>query len=257
MSTPKDPRAEFESSIDRWSDSMYQKWDGFLDKLEESDNENIVWFSKNGLRRVSVEAPVVVGFVFLCVFLQMLNMTIMPGLSFFLAIDDFVSLTSPMQYVRMFTHIFGHDGMAHLRGNMTHLLLVGPSAEAAFGSKEVLQIMVLVAVSSGIAHIFIGRANSRQLGASGVVFALILLNSLVSAKSGKVPLSFLITAVLWIGDELWQLFFSGDATSHHAHLTGAIVGTIGGYLVNKRKEQEKMRKYAGKWWKFKSTKKAK
>jgi membrane associated rhomboid family serine protease len=257
MSTSKDPKAEFEASIGRWSDSMYQTWDDFLDKLEKSENENIVWFSKNGLRRVSVEAPVVVGFVFLCVCLHILNMTIMPGISFFLAIDDFVSLTNPMQYVRIFTHIFGHDGMSHLRGNMTHLLLVGPSAEAAFGSKEVLQIMVLVAVSSGIAHIFMGRANSRQLGASGVVFALILLNSLVSAKSGKVPLSFLLTAVLWIGDELWRLFFAGDATSHHAHLTGAIVGTIGGYLVHQRKEQEKLRKYAEKWKVKRSTKKAK
>jgi membrane associated rhomboid family serine protease len=234
-------------SVGRWSEQMYETWDSMCDKLEESDNPHVVSFSRNFLRRLSVEAPVVVGFVSMCVLLHLLNITILPGISFFFGVDDFFSFTNPLQYIRLLTHIFGHDGMAHLRGNISHLLLVGPSAEAAFGSKETLQIMVLVAVSSGIAHIFLGRNNSRQLGASGVVFALILLNSLVSAKAGKVPLSFLLTACLWIGDELWKLFFSRDATSHHAHLTGAIVGTIAGYLIHQKKEEERTRNIALKW----------
>jgi Rhomboid family len=69
------------------------------------------------------------------------------------------------------------------------------------------------------------------LGASGVCFAFILLNSLVSAKRGKLPLSFVLTAIWWLGDELIDFFFSGDGVSHHAHLVGGIVGAAFGYYL--------------------------
>eukprot|EP00542_Grammatophora_oceanica_P014996 CAMPEP_0194034160 /NCGR_PEP_ID=MMETSP0009_2-20130614/6566_1 /TAXON_ID=210454 /ORGANISM="Grammatophora oceanica, Strain CCMP 410" /LENGTH=183 /DNA_ID=CAMNT_0038674951 /DNA_START=104 /DNA_END=655 /DNA_ORIENTATION=+ len=182
-------------------------------------------------------------------------MTIAPGISFYLGVDDYFKWRRPIAWIRLFTHIFPHDGIAHLRGNMTHLLLVGPSAEAAFGSLELIQIMVSVALSSAIAHIIVGKKNTRQLGASGVCFALILLNSLVSAKHGKVPVSFLLTATLWIGDEIWRFFFSGDGVSHHAHLTGAIVGTMAGYLIHRKKEKERLKKITKVWLKSSSKKK--
>ena len=231
-----------------WSDTVLEAWDALLDKLEASENPKVVWISQHFLRRLSIEAPVVIGFVTACILLHILNCTILPGISMGLfAVDDFINLTNPLMYVRFVTHIFGHSSLGHLKGNVTHLLLVGPSAEAAFGSKAILEIMLMVALSSAVAHVWFGRNHSRQLGASGVVFALILLNSLVSAKTGKIPMSFLLTACLWIGDELWKFFFAGDKTSHHAHLTGAICGTIGGYMIHKRHEQEKIRAIASKW----------
>jgi len=228
---PKDPGSQF-------SDQMYEPWENLCDSIEKTDNETIRWISQHFLRRLSIEAPVVVGFVFLCVVLHLLNMTILPGVSKFLGIDDYFTLWSPMQYVRMITHIFGHDGIPHLRGNMTNILLVGPSAEAIFGSKEILMIMLVVALSSGVGHIFIGRAWTTQLGASGVVFALILLNSLASARSGKIPLSFVMTACLYMGGELWNLFFAGDYVSHHAHLIGGVVGSAAGYMIHERKQKK-------------------
>ena len=247
---------EIAATFGRWSDSMYDAWDEFLDQLEESPNDSIKWISRNFLRRISMEAPIVVTFVFLCVVLHVLNMTLLPGISFFFGIDDTFQWSNPLQYVRFITHIFGHTGMGHLRGNMTNILLVGPSAEAAFGSKGIVQVIILVAFSSGVAHILIGRANSRQLGASGVVFALILLNSLISARSGRIPLSFVMTAMLWMGDELWKLFFAGDATSHHAHLTGGIVGTMGGYWMHQQRERERLKRVAN-TWKMSASRKAK
>jgi hypothetical protein len=83
--------------------------------------------------------------------------------------------------------------------------------------------------SSAWAHILIGQHHTRQLGASGVCFALILLNSLVSAKRGKLPVSFVLTAIWWLGDELFDFFLAGDGVSHHAHLVGGIVGAALGY----------------------------
>lgn len=39
------------------------------------------------------------------------------------------SLLSPMTWIRMFTHIFGHADWSHLIGNMSYLLLLGPMLE--------------------------------------------------------------------------------------------------------------------------------
>jgi GlpG protein len=223
------------------------RWDSFLDFFEESGGPVGRAISVNLLRRLTIEAPVVVGFCFACVIIHILNDTVMPGVSFSMGVDDTFSGFSLLQYVRLLSHIFAHDGINHLKGNMINLLLVGPSAEHVFGSYNMLIIFLLVAVTSAFAHIFIGGVHTRQLGASGVCFALILLNSLVSAKAGKIPLSFLLTAGLWITDEVVRMVFSKDGVSHHAHLTGAIVGTLAGYELHRRQEQEKVRRIASAW----------
>jgi len=131
----------------------------------------------------------------------------------------------------------------HLKGNLTHLLLVGPSVEHAFGSNNLIVIILIVAVTSAFAHILVGRSRSHQLGASGVVFAFIILNSLVGAKFGKISVSFVIVAALYLGDELIDFFFARDATSHHAHLVGGIVGGAAGYYIQKQKNDDKMMSY--------------
>ena len=225
-----------DEKLDRLSGRMYEAWDDFCDKLEGSENETIQWLSKNLLRRLSVEAPVVVTFVFLCTLMHLVSF-VLPHGSIFLGVDDFFDPTNPMHYIRQITHIFMHDGLPHLRNNMTHMLLVGPSSEAVFGSINLIYIMLVVAISSAWAHILIGMPHTRQLGASGVCFAIILLNSLVSAKRGKIPVSFVLTAIWWLGDELMDLLFAGDNVSHHAHLVGGIVGAAAGYYLRTQSEK--------------------
>lgn len=39
------------------------------------------------------------------------------------------SLTDPLMYVRLFTHVLGHSGFPHLIGNLTLILLLGPALE--------------------------------------------------------------------------------------------------------------------------------
>lgn len=130
---------------------------------------------------------------------------------------------------------------------MTHLLLVGPAVEHAFGSKNLIIIIVVVALTSAATHIVVGGNHTHQLGASGVVFAFIILSSLVSAKYGKIPVSFLIVTGLYLGDEFMDFFFAKDATSHHAHLVGGIVGGMAGFYIHKQKDQEqKMNTYINK-----------
>ena len=243
--TRENDRGNFvDEQLDRLSGHMYEAWDDFCDRLEEMDNEQVQWISKNFLRRLSVEAPVVVTFVFFCTVMHLISF-LLPHGSIFLGVDDFFDFTNPMHYIRQFTHIFMHDGWAHLRNNMTHMLLVGPSSEAVFGSVNLIYIMLVVAISSAWAHILIGQPHTRQLGASGVCFSVILLNSLVSAKRGKIPVSFVLTALWWLGDEFIDLLFSGDGVSHHAHLVGGIVGAGAGYYLRTLSEESDTQPTAG------------
>lgn len=237
--------------VDRWVDKVgeevYERWDAVLKILETHTNEHVQWITVHFLRKISVESPIIISYVFACVVLHLLNMTIAPGISRWLGVEDTFHPFRPLQYVRLVTHIFGHENMAHLRGNMTHILLVGPSSEEIFGSHNIVLILLAVAISSGLGHIVVGPSHTSQIGASGVVFALIILNSLVSAKVGRIPVAFLLTASLWTTDEIGKLLFAKDNVSHFAHIIGAVVGTAAGYYFQYEKSTTEMTSRATRW----------
>lgn len=222
-----------DAALDRFSDRVEDYWDDLCDWLEQGKQPDYVrWISLSVLRRITVEAPVVITFCFLCVVVHVLQKVVWTGLNTFLAVPHTFRLLSVMQVPRLFTHVIAHDGsISHIKNNMVHLLLVGPSAEHVYGSTTMLLVIALVAVTSAAAHILVGSPHTHQLGASGVVFAVILLNSLMAAVSGTIPLSFILTAALWVSDEVYKFFFGRDGVSHHAHLTGAIVGTVVAYYI--------------------------
>ena len=72
-----------------------------------------------------------------------------------------------------------------------------------------------------------------MLGASGVVFAFILLSSFVGFKEGKIPFTFILVALLYIGEQIYQGFFVQDNISNLTHILGGIVGALLGYVMNK------------------------
>ena len=110
------------------------------------------------------------------------------------------------------------------------LLLVGPPCEAAFGAVRLSRVWV--ALASALSHAVLGWAGSVQLGASGVVFALILLNSLLQQRGGKVALTFVLTAALWLHREVAQAAAGATGVAHSAHLVGAGVGAWFGHRMH-------------------------
>jgi len=54
-------------------------------------------------------------------------------------------LTSPLTYVRLVGHVLGHAGWEHFLGNMVLLLVVGPPIEEKYGSRMLLEAIVLTA----------------------------------------------------------------------------------------------------------------
>lgn len=244
-----------DASLDHEILDWTKPWDDLCDWVDSNLGPTGEFLSQNLLRRILVDAPVMLGFCFTCCCIYLVQILLgAEKIGRILGVHDTWRL-SPLQVTSMFTHVLAHSDYIHLRGNMMNLLLVGPSVEHEFGSKNLIKIILVVAATSAVAHIVVGRSYSHQLGASGVVFACILLNSLVAASSSKVPLSFVITFVLYIGDELWQFLVAKDATSHHAHLVGGMVGALAGFQIHQNRSLEMTRRIIGKWYVKKERKK--
>ena len=95
-------------------------------------------------------------------------------------------------------------------------------------------VILTTALVTGVIH-FIFFPGVRLLGASGVVFALILLSSLTSITEGKIPLTFILVAVIYIGEQIYQGVFIKDNVSNLTHIVGGVVGSSLGYLMYKNK----------------------
>jgi membrane associated rhomboid family serine protease len=244
----------FSTTSSQREETWSQEWKEICDKIAKSGPAGS-FVANHILRRITINAPVVLLFVAICVVLHIMTGWF-PGMFRILGVLDTWDGSRLLQYTSLFTHIFAHSDYNHLKGNMTHLLLTGPGVEYAFGSKNLAIIMLVVALVSAFAHIMFGSSYTHQLGASGVVFACILLNSLVSASNGKIPLSFILTATLYLGDEFFKFFWGGGAVSHHAHLTGGLVGAAAGFVIQKQRTKKKTKSIIEKWMKGKNKKKS-
>lgn len=147
------------------------------------------------------------------------------------------SLTNPMTYVRFVTHIFGHSGWSHFIGNASYLLLLGPMLEEKYGSKELIEVIGITAIATGLVN-YIFFWNVGLCGASGVVFAFIILASFTGFKEGEIPLTFILVAVIFIGQQVHEGIAVQDDISNMAHIVGGIVGSVIGYILNKKMDNE-------------------
>ena len=144
------------------------------------------------------------------------------------------SLSDPLMYLRLFTHILGHSGLEHLVGNMMLVLLLGPALEEKYGIKKLLVMILAVALVTGILHNLLFPATAL-LGASGVVFAMILLTSFTGFREGEIPLTFILVAVLYLGQQIWLGITVRDQISNLSHIAGGLVGAGTGWLLNREK----------------------
>jgi len=140
-------------------------------------------------------------------------------------------LTDPLTYVRFFTHIFGHAGWDHFIGNAMYLLLLGPTLEEKYGPKVLTLVIVVTAAVTGIAN-YIFFPDAALCGASGVVFAFIMLISLTGVHDREIPLTFILVAILFIGQQVLEGLFAKDNISQLTHILGGGVGTVLGYRIN-------------------------
>lgn len=189
---------------------------------------------KTSSSKISFNSPVILTFTLLCLIALLLD-GVTKGASTTMAFSVYrSSLFHPLTYIRFIGHVFGHAGWSHLLGNIMLILVVGPLLEEKYGSSNMVFVILSTALATGIIN-FICFPNVQLLGASGVVFALILLSSFTSVQSGSIPLTFLLVAFLYIGEQVYQGIFIRDNISNLTHIIGGIVGAWLGYILNQNK----------------------
>lgn len=184
--------------------------------------------------KISFNSPAILGFTVIC-FAALLLGYITKEESTNLVFSVYrSSLSNPLTYVRFIGHVFGHAGWEHFIGNIMLILVVGPLLEEKYGTSNIIFVIMATAVFTGLVH-FIFFSNVRLLGASGVVFAFILLSSFTSIKEGEIPLTFILVTVIYIGEQIYDGIFIQDNVSNLTHIIGGMVGAVLGYVMNKNK----------------------
>lgn len=183
--------------------------------------------------RVTFNAPVVLTFVLLCFGATLLGQFTGGKATelFFMAYR--APLTDPMTYLRLFTHALGHAGWEHFIGNASYLLLLGPMLEEKHGPGKMLGVILAAALIAGLAN-SVFFPHTAVCGASGVVFAFILMTSFTSFREGELPLTFLLVATLFIGQQVYEGLFVQDNVSNLSHILGGVTGAVIGYRSNKK-----------------------
>lgn len=178
--------------------------------------------------KITFNSPLILAFSFVCVIVLIFT--------YYLGMFEPYFVTSGRwgggfaAYFTLFSHVVGHANLDHLIGNLSFILLIGPIVEKHYGSKLLLIMILTTALATSVFNLLF--FNSGLLGASGIVFMLIILTSMINIKHKEIPLTFILVVIIFIGKEILNSF-SSDQVAQFAHIIGGIVGGIFGFLLAK------------------------
>lgn len=144
------------------------------------------------------------------------------------------SWTNPFTYIRLFGHVLGHANWSHFSSNMVLFLVLGPLLEEKYGTTSFIKMIAITSVVSGLFYMII-YPNSALLGASGIVFMMIVLSSAAGMKDGKIPITMLLVMAIYLGGEVMGGVGSEDGIAHAAHIIGGLCGAGFGLIRVKKK----------------------
>ncbi len=185
---------------------------------------------ENSKMRLKYNAPVILTFSLACALALLIDKTVYAGfIQRYLTVGT--SLAEPLDWFRLFGHIAGHASWGHFYGNLLYLLLLGPIVEERYGSVRTLVMVLITAVVTGLINVFF--MSSGLLGASGIVFMLIILASIVNVRRKEIPITFIAVIILFLGQELLKVG-ANDNVSHWGHLVGGATGGALGFWHNNK-----------------------
>lgn len=144
------------------------------------------------------------------------------------------SLADVTTYIRFFGHVLGHSGYEHYMGNMLLLLLVGPALEEKYGSKTLAATIAVTALVTGLVQ-FLFFPSSALLGASGIVFMMIVLSSFTEMKKGGIPITLILVVFFYLGREILDGLIAHDRVSQITHIVGGVCGMVFGFSLRGQK----------------------
>ena len=183
--------------------------------------------------RITFNSPVILCFVTICFLVTLLNYLTGGKSNQAVFMTYHSSLFSPLTYVRFLTHVFGHEGWQHFIGNMAYILLLGPMLEEKHGALKMIEVIVITALVTGVVN-YVFFWNTALCGASGVAFAFILMASFTSFREGEISITFILVAVIYLGQQIYEGIVLQDDISNMAHILGGVVGGVLGFSLNKK-----------------------
>lgn len=186
--------------------------------------------------RIKYNAPTVLTFTFISVLVLILSQTLFPSLTrLWFAVPGKGSFSpgNLRNWVNLWSHVIGHADWTHLISNFSLILLLGPILEEHYGSLSLLFMIAITALITGFLNILLFPTG--LLGASGVVFMMILLASFTNFNKGEIPLTFILVLVLYVGREIFNSFVNNNI-SEFAHIVGGFCGSLFGFLRKPRNQ---------------------
>jgi len=176
--------------------------------------------------------PVILSFFLICVIVYIVDCITKGKSNKLLFMSYRGSIFNPLSYFRLVSHIFGHSDFDHLKRNFLFILLIGPMLEEKYGSINMIIIILITGLASGLFNVIF--SNNRMLGASDIVYMMIILSSFVNITNGKIPITLILIILFYVIEEIWSMVKKKkDKVSHLSHLIGAIVGCIYGFYLMK------------------------
>ncbi len=186
--------------------------------------------------RLSFNSPVIITFTFICLIVFGVNRLTLGWSNRYLFGVYGASLLDIGTYVRVFGHVLGHANWPHFLGNMTLIMVIGPMLEEKYGSRNIFKLIVINALVTGVFHMLV-FPNDILVGASGIVFSFIMLSSFTKTQYDAIPITVILVAFMYFGQELYQSIFIRDNISQMSHMLGGLVGLWSGYRLSAKNEK--------------------
>lgn len=186
------------------------------------------------MKRIEWNAPVTLGFAGLSLIALLLSQWF-PGINYEFFSIHRSSFMDPLLYLRCFSHVLGHSSVQHYVNNMMLFLILCPMVEERYGAKLLIEMMAVTAVLTAILWLIFGSGS--LLGASGIVFMLILLASITGKDKGTLPVTLILVAICYLGSEIQKGLTARDHISQMAHITGGVVGIFYGLTMRHAKKR--------------------
>lgn len=114
------------------------------------------------------------------------------------------------------------------------------SRRLTFNSPVVLTFVIISFGAMVANYLTAGLSNQLLFAtyhsslASPMTFAFIMMTSFTSFREGEIPLTVILVAIIFIGQQVYEGLFVADNISNMAHIVGGIVGAVAGYSANNR-----------------------
>lgn len=168
-------------------------------------------------------APVILTFSILATLVFVIDSFFQTNWTF--AVFTYYGGYAPIDFLRLLLWPLGHASIDHLLGNLTFILLIGPMLEEKYGSRFLIFAMLLTTILIGVLNAVI--FGGGILGASGIVFMMIIMASFTNVKhKGRIPITFVCVAGLYLGQEVYRGIFVQNQVSEFGHIIGGVVGMM-------------------------------